>query len=304
MIKDDANKQEKLIKKIYLFAGLLNFKAECDDFQLSKDTKISLATKKEKATIKKFKQFEIYPTRLFVVSTVKGFDEPSIPDSWDLFRVCEALRLLKSETIGLGPQFSLEIPQDIGELEGNGDDVFIDNVPYFMKNDDIPLLRKIFDKLNRLEDGKNRQVNTAIFHMGFSYEHGFAYSPIDLMTAFESLYLSDVVELKYKLAIRASFLLGQSEKEREFYFTVLMKMYDVRSKLVHGSKPKMEIKVGTEKLTLEQLILICREILGKSILAFMNLDQKYTHKKLTEELLDQNVIESGKLLAPCLAEIF
>lgn len=60
---------------------------------------------------------------------------------------------------------------------------------------------------------------------------------IDYMIALEALYLQEgTAELSYRLAHRVSVLLTKDKKERRRLFEMTRKSYDLRSKIVHGSK--------------------------------------------------------------------
>ena len=109
------------------------------------------------------------------------------------------------------------------------------------------------------------------------------------MIALESLYLSDDKELSYKLALRAAFVLTSSKKEREKVFTWLKQAYGARGKVAHGKKPKDNLR---------EIVTFSEEYLRQSIKRFLSISQTYSLKYLQTKGLDQNIIESGKLLRP------
>jgi hypothetical protein len=60
---------------------------------------------------------------------------------------------------------------------------------------------------------------------------------IDYVIALEALYLQEgTAELSYRLAHRVSVLLTKDKKERQRLFKMTGRSYDLRSKIVHGSK--------------------------------------------------------------------
>ena len=80
---------------------------------------------------------------------------------------------------------------------------------------------------------------------------------IDLMISAEAIFLSSggsfQGELKYRISHRASMFIGNNDVEMQKYvFDFMQKAYDVRSSIVHGSKPKLPKKRGGSTYTLEE----------------------------------------------------
>ena len=99
--------------------------------------------------------------------------------------------------------------------------------------------------------------------------------------------LGDDKELSYKLALRGAFLLGKGPRERKIIFSRLREAYKIRGRIVHGSSPPPDIG---------EVVDYTEDYLRKSLVKFMRLFDKHEFKRLKEELLDQNIIEAGRLL--------
>lgn len=66
---------------------------------------------------------------------------------------------------------------------------------------------------------------------------------IDLMIASEAFFLTDGnSELQYKFAQRAAMYLGKNADQKKIIFEFMKKIYEVRSKIVHGDVPKLPKK--------------------------------------------------------------
>ena len=77
---------------------------------------------------------------------------------------------------------------------------------------------------------------------------------VDFVICAEALFLGNDIsdtkergELKFRLALRGSLLLGDSPPSRELVFNKLRNYYDLRSSIVHGGKPVWEGKTQHEK---------------------------------------------------------
>ncbi len=113
---------------------------------------------------------------------------------------------------------------------------------------------------------------------------------IDQMIAFESLFLGDSQELTYKLAQRAAFLLGR-RSSRETIFNNMKKAYKYRSRIVHGDNPPSRDE-------LRGIISKTEDYLRQSIQRFLLiLSQRNSLKEIRDNLLDENILKNGKLLA-------
>ena len=114
---------------------------------------------------------------------------------------------------------------------------------------------------------------------------------IDQMIAFEYLFLGDSQELTYKLSQRVAFLLGKRSSQRETIFNNMKKAYRYRSRIVHGDNPP-----GRDEL--RGIISKTEDYLRQSIRRFLLLlSQGNSLKEIRDNLLDENILKNGKLLA-------
>jgi hypothetical protein len=79
---------------------------------------------------------------------------------------------------------------------------------------------------------------------------------IDLMIAAEAIFLSSggsfQGELKYRLSHRASMFIETDVDLQRYVFDFMQRAYDVRSSIVHGSKPKLPNKINGTAYTLDE----------------------------------------------------
>ena len=94
---------------------------------------------------------------------------------------------------------------------------------------------------------------------------------IDLCIAFESLYLSDIKdELKFRLGVRAAWFLEENKDDRKRLLTVFKKIYDFRSKIVHGGEFKNRtVTIDKEIIPMSELITEAQNLCQKSIVEIL-----------------------------------
>ncbi len=210
-----------------------------------------------------------------------------------------ALRLLKEGTIGLGYQYLMAYPPLQLVTKLGRDDLCYDKWgEYLFKNDEVPEFKYLYDVISHLDHSKYKKIKIALLRFDFSYNVGLLYQLIDLMIAFEALYIADDKELGYKMASRASFLLAQDVKQRNQIFNMIKKAYSLRGKLVHGGdlpNNKIEISKGEYLSSLEFMTQI-RGLLRDSIKRVIELLNYHSHKQLLETVLDSNIMAEGSLL--------
>jgi len=161
---------------------------------------------------------------------------------------------------------------------------------YFLKSGEVKDFISPYKEIEHLDNSKYRRIQIAILRFEFSYNIGLIYQLIDLMIAFEALYIGDDKELAYKMATRASFLLGKTKEERTKIFNLLKKAYTLRGKLVHGGDLPKNFEISIE------FISQVRKLLRDSIKKFMVLLDLYSHRELLKSILDNNVLHEGSIL--------
>jgi hypothetical protein len=217
----------------------------------------------------------------------------SVFDTITALRLCHtgAVTAGTGMPVDLGPgknilNFKLVIPQAFGLRP---------ETTYKLSQYDVQDIKELLKNIQKLEkEGKLNSIDTALKRFNFSYYDEDEDRIIDQMIAFESLYLGKEQELKYKLALRASFLLGgANERNRATIFNTMQQAYKIRNNVVHGTGLKDHGRNELRK-TLPQM----EEYLRQSIRKFLSLlSQGHSLKELRETLLDENAIKNGALLA-------
>jgi len=114
---------------------------------------------------------------------------------------------------------------------------------YVIDNGEVELLEKHFREYDIFSTSK---FDLAVSNFNRSYSQHFLTNIfLDTMFVLENLFLRNTSqELKYKLSMRMAYILGDNDKtKREDIFTFIKDCYDIRSKIVHGSKiPELDMK--------------------------------------------------------------
>ena len=93
---------------------------------------------------------------------------------------------------------------------------------------------------------------------------------IDLVIAFEAVYLPDAGESTFKLAVRASWYLGKDRGERKRLFAVFKELYKCRSTVVHGGElKKRTVTIDKETILMSDLIIEAQDLCQKSIVKIL-----------------------------------
>jgi len=289
----------KTFTEFHLFSPLMNFDSELGEVRLTDGVTICQPNSDEKHVIEQDTVLaEFIHNWRFVVRCTGPLQHLALQSA--PYTCCTALRLLKQGTVGLGPVYMMVSPPltFVSKSGRARDPIYLDTYgTYSLASNEVKRLADLYSVVKALDGPQFRRLKVAVLRFDFSYDSALAYSPIDLMTALEALYLDNEPELTYKLAIRASYLLGDKPERRNDIFSTLKAAYYVRSKLVHGGKvpPNVSIAPGVAISSLE-LTQRIRAILRESILAFLNLLKSTTHKELVKTLLDKNVLAGGNLL--------
>jgi hypothetical protein len=106
---------------------------------------------------------------------------------------------------------------------------------YAFDENDVLVLDSIL-KLLKMIQNKNKDIAVKRFNSAYG-EKEKVDKIIDLMIAYETLFSKpgdSTDSVRHKLALRFSKLLGNDAKDRKSYFCKMSKLYNLRSKLVHG----------------------------------------------------------------------
>lgn len=165
-------------------------------------------------------------------------------------------------------------------------------VRYVLHPSDVPKVNELVRNIDTFHNlGKSDSIGIALRRFNSSYCGELEDRLIDQMIAFESLYIGDDKELGYKLALRTAFLIASDEDKRKAIFDDMKKAYTLRGQIVHGNK-------RVERAKLEETIPKTEDYLRQSIRRFfLLLSQKHSLKEIRENLLDENILKNGRLLA-------
>jgi hypothetical protein len=114
---------------------------------------------------------------------------------------------------------------------------------------------------------------------------------IDLMISAESIFLSSggsfAGELKYRLSHRAAMYIEDNVDKQRYVFEFMQKAYDVRSSIVHGSKPKLPKKIDNSEYTLEEF---CNDIENYLRLSIKKAINENSYKEAKTNTIDWNSV--------------
>ena len=217
-----------------------------------------------------------------------------IKESFD--KVISAMRLFKKGTFGYNritiKQYSACPVSKASMSSGKNYYEPYRGTQYNLSKDEVEGLVKFWEAYKDVNFEKNRFIELAVRRFNLSHiRKDLEDKLIDMMIAFEALYLTDNAELSYKLATRAAFILGIDKKksEQKEIYLFLKKAYAIRSQIVHGSKHLNQNKIELSKnkeISVQEFILQLEDYLRQSILHFMSLSMELNGKK-RKNYLDQ-----------------
>ena len=219
---------------------------------------------------------------------LKEWDEAN--DS--LVNLIIALKLCHEGRIIAGPLISASIHDSEWSIGGGTSwtrvsekDFVHENSEYVLHQPDIPQVNEFLEKLSKLRElDKLDSLGIALRRFHSSYHGNIEDRIIDQMIAFESLFLGDSQELRYKLALRAAFLIGKRKDKRYAIFEDMKKAYNYRSRIVHGDNlPSRD--------ELRAIVPKTEDYLRQSIRGFLLLlSQGKSLKEIRDNLLDENIL--------------
>lgn len=242
--------------KFCIFSPIMNFNSTLNEIRLEKNIVISKANENERRLVEQDRAMDLFShewscvIRSIIPITKTNFNGLKNLGYIESAHVncCTALRLLKAGTVGLGAEYTVWLPEFkfISKAGHSREPLYLDTFDeYKIDVNDAKKLKKLYRQLTAIKTKELQSIQTATVRFNFSYNIALLYSVIDLMIGLEALYLADDKELGYKLAIRASFLLGDIPPKRGEVFSTLMAAYGLRSKLVHGKDTDNKVKLKT-----------------------------------------------------------
>jgi hypothetical protein len=114
---------------------------------------------------------------------------------------------------------------------------------------------ELLDLLNDLGTNRSEALNMGLKRFNLAYTRVRPEDRLlDLLIAFESLFLEGGGELSYRLSIRTAALLGKSADGRSKIFEDMRRAYDIRSKVVHGQRLESKDFGPSQDVPVEKLM--------------------------------------------------
>lgn len=152
---------------------------------------------------------------------------------------------------------------------------------YNLRGKDIKNFVQLYHKIINKKVSDKKFLSIAIRHFKQSLDkQNHEDKIIDLITCAEALFLNELGgyqgELKYRLSERAAFFLSDKPKERIRLFNLIKNIYDVRSKIVHGSDNKLKLpkRPDGEEYEIRELSDLANDLIRQALKRFIDLSQK------------------------------
>ena len=117
---------------------------------------------------------------------------------------------------------------------------------------------------------------------------------LDFITCLESLYSSKEQQLSYRFAMRIASFLGQTPKEKIKIQELMLQIYNLRSKIIHGDTiPDVVLDgevIGSEE-NMDQCLKILERISRSSIKIFLQLINDYKNKEELHKTIDDSIYD-------------
>lgn len=117
---------------------------------------------------------------------------------------------------------------------------------------------------------------------------------VDFVISLESLYSSNEQELAYKFSLRVAAILGSNSREKIKLQQMMHKIYNMRSKIVHGDKILNQIKFDGKSLETHMAVEVLERISRNSIMIFFELLEHYEkkediHRDIEDAIFDNEI---------------
>jgi len=122
----------------------------------------------------------------------------------------------------------------------------VDGATYELLEEDVQPLSDLVAGLVNV--GQHKRLPVALRRFNMAHRRSEPEDRlVDLWIALEALFSPpDSREVTYRIALRAAYFIESLPEEREQVFTALRDHYGTRSDVVHGRKPKRDVKVAAE----------------------------------------------------------
>lgn len=250
-----------------------------EGFGVLDNVKIRQITKEDIERVKRLPFFQTYVAYLHKVNyrtlviEVLQREQDSREAQLRIYKVLLAMRLYRSDNVfckviwyeenSMVSMMSIlnpPLPEIMGE-------------PYAIEINEIEGIRKLARKIDKIDLRKRNSLRIACERFSRSYEDRREDDKIiDFLIGFEALFLKGKKAPSRKglyIGLGCSMLLGRNDKERQSINEFLVKAYNLRNNIVHGSKPITSIQIDNEAYEIEDIIIKLREYLRESIKRLM-----------------------------------
>jgi len=161
-------------------------------------------------------------------------------------RVITTLRLFKAGVVGFNTVFGEKLSEWEGGMSARGSAFkpAISGKGYRLVQSEENELKKLWSEMKDIDLAERKSVGLAMRRFGYAYERTLNEDKIiDFMIAFESLFLRGrkaPTRTGQYIGLGCSMLLGKNAKEREEINDFLVKVYEMRNKIVHGSEVRVK----------------------------------------------------------------
>lgn len=162
-----------------------------------------------------------------------------------LFNIINVLRLYKSGNLKTGEYFTRllhpVITLGIGTGLVNSNDFPFN--PYKIDKAEFDDFMNLWSKLNKIKFESFKEFSIALRRLGYAMDRNrYDDKLVDLVISFESILLkqSEMSELYYRMSVRLSKLLEKDYKKRLELKNDMREIYNLRSRIVHGSDYKID----------------------------------------------------------------
>ena len=215
-------------------------------------------------------------------------------------RILECLRMFKSDPIYLGALYP-DWPDNwrINDLPPR---TGTENPPDFkpimkLASSEIEPFLKLYHKFNIIsKTGNSYFFLVSLKKFSAVYEDKIVEDKITNMSmVLEHLLTSGAGELQFKLSQRGGMFLGQTEEQREYFWNIIKRCYEIRSEIVHGKKRKTFTQISGENVTDETVLLELEKITRESLCKILSLLYNGRSQSELIKILDQSSVNRNRL---------
>jgi hypothetical protein len=146
---------------------------------------------------------------------------------------------------------------------------------YVLETEEIELIQKFIEKINKTDLDKNKTVRIACERFSRSYEQRREDDIIiDFSIAFEALFFEGSKAPSSSsgqfIGLGCAMLLGNTKDERREISNFFAQTYEIRNKIVHGSEIPAPILINGKSYSLHSFVEELKNYLRKSILKLMS----------------------------------